>query len=99
MSDITSAGEMESRDATITGQIKRKRIAPGSKSDRIGVVLEDDSGQPFVLRRVGGHPFHDKVLERLVGKQITGPGLVSGQYFMLNRWTVKGGRGASSRAK
>jgi hypothetical protein len=80
---------MEPRDTTITGTVVRKRIAPGSKSDHIGVVLRDDKGQHYVLRRVGGHAFRDAALERLVGKTITGNGFVSGRTFIMSDWIVK----------
>jgi hypothetical protein len=79
---------MEPGTATITGTVSRRRIAAGSKSDRIGVVLQDETGQTYALRRAGGNPFSDAALDKLVGKTITGTGVVSGRSFIMNRWEV-----------
>lgn len=83
-----SAAEMATQNAKITGKVSRRRIAPGSKSERVGVVLQDDAGRSYVLRRAGGHPFYDKALDRLVGKTITATGLVSGRSFIMDDWDV-----------
>lgn len=80
---------MVAEDATITGKVLRERIAPGSKGDRVGVVLQDDAGRIYTLRRAGGNPFRDGVLDKLVGKTITGIGLVSGRSFIMDSWTVE----------
>lgn len=80
---------MESERATITGKISRRRIAPGSKSDRVGVVLDDGAGHVYALRRAGGNPFSDAVLDKLAGKTITGTGIVSGRSFILDSWRVE----------
>jgi hypothetical protein len=65
------------------------RIAPGSKSDRLGVVLRTNHGAEYVLRRLGGNTFNDEILEPLVGSTITGRGIVSGQTFIMKDWIVK----------
>ena len=36
---------METDRVTISGDVKRQRIAAGSKSDRVGVVLDDGQGR------------------------------------------------------
>ena len=82
---------MQPHKQKITGTVTRTRIAPGSKSDHVGVVLRTRSGDEYVLRRAGGNPFRDEVLEDLVGKTITGSGLVSGQTLIMNDWVVKDG--------
>jgi len=74
---------------TISGKVLRRRIAPGSKSERVGVVLRDRGGEVYVLRRAGGHAFRDAALTRLVGKTITGTGLVSGRSFIMDDWTIE----------
>ena len=78
---------MTTAAANLTGKVARALIAPGSKSEREGVVLHADDGARYVLRRAGGHPFHDRALDRLVGKTITASGLVSGQTFIMDEWT------------
>ena len=67
----------------ITGIVSQKRIAPGSKSDRHGVVLRTTNGDELILRRAGGNAFRDEALESLVGTTITGTGTVAGQTFIL----------------
>ncbi len=81
----------------ITGIVSHDLVAPGSKSERTAVVLRTRDGKQFVLRREGGNAFRDQVLEDLVGKTITGSGVVPsltgavpGQTFILKRWTVEG---------
>lgn len=81
-----SAVKVKQNMITFTGKVTRKRIAPRSKSDRIGVVLENEDGRWYVLRRAGGNPFRDRALDRLVGKMITATGLVSGRSFIMTDW-------------
>ena len=80
---------MQPRTRRLTGTVARTRIAPGSKSDHVGVVLRTDRGGEYVLRRSGGNPFRDEALEDLVGKKITGDGFVAGQTFIMKNWKVK----------
>ena len=79
---------METERATIVGDVRRQRIAAGSKSDRVGVVLDDGAGRIYALRRASGNPFSDAVLDGLVGKTISGTGIVSGGSFIMDGWTV-----------
>jgi hypothetical protein len=79
---------MDSKRATITGNVKRQRIAAGSKSDRVGVVLDDGQGRIYALRRAGGNPFSDAVMDGLVGKTITGTGIVADSHFIMDNWDV-----------
>lgn len=80
---------MEPQKQTITGMVTQTRIAPGSKSDHVGVVLRTSKGDEYVLRRAAGNPFRDEVLEQLVGKTITGRGLVTGSNFIMDDWQVQ----------
>jgi hypothetical protein len=77
---------MQAGYTQITGKVARTRIAPGSKSDRVGVVLRVDDGREYVLRRMGGNAFRDSALEALIGSTITAHGVVSGHTFVMNRW-------------
>jgi hypothetical protein len=79
---------MGTERVTISGNVKRQRIAAGSKSDRVGVVLDDGAGQTYALRRAGGNPFSDAAIDELVGKTITGTGIVADGHFIMDRWDV-----------
>jgi hypothetical protein len=80
---------MQSRIQRIDGTVTRARVAPGSKSDRTAVVLRTARGDQYILRRAEGNAFHDEALEALVGAEIAGTGIVAGQTFIMNDWTVK----------
>ncbi len=67
---------MADEQRRITGIVLHAPAATGSKSERVAVVLRTDAGEQHILRRRGGHAFRDQVLEALVGKAITGTGLV-----------------------
>jgi hypothetical protein len=73
----------------MTGTVTQTLIAPGSKSEHRGVVLRTPDGNELILRRAGGNAFRDEVLEALVGKQITGTGIVAGQTFIMQDWTLE----------
>jgi len=79
---------MAAQDRRLTGTVTRTRIAPGSKSDRVGVVLRTADGDEYVLRRVGGNAFRDEAIEALLGATITGTGLVTDHTFIMKDWTV-----------
>ncbi len=67
------------------GQVIKKPFARGSKSERSAVFLATAEGE-YVLRLKGGNPFHDEQLERLVGKQIWGEGVLTGYTLILSHW-------------
>ncbi len=68
------------------GTVTQTLVSPGSKSERQAVVLDTD-GQRYVLRRLGGNPFQDAVLESLVGKHLRAVGDVHGSNFILTDWS------------
>jgi hypothetical protein len=80
---------MKPRRRRITGTVARKLIAPGSKSEHVGVVLRTAGGDE--LRRRGGNAFRDEVLERLVGATITGLGIVTGRDYIMDEFTKENG--------
>ena len=80
---------MASQQRRITGAVTRVRVAPGSKSEHLAVVLRTPRGAEYVLRRRGGNAFQDDVLETLVGATITATGLVADNTFIVTDWTVK----------
>ena len=74
------------------GSVVRKRVAHGSKSDRLAVVMvTDDGSREYVLRRVGGNPFRDPELDRIVGHRLSCEGEVSGQTLILSRFRIEDG--------
>ena len=68
------------------GTVTQAVVSPGSKSERQAVVL-DTGGQRYVLRRRGGNPFRDAVLDGLVGKRLRAVGDVHGSNFILKEWS------------
>ena len=70
---------------TFEGRVIRKRMSPGSKSDRVAVVLETGN-ELLVLRRFGGNAFGDPELDRLVGHRIRGRGKRTGYTLILKSW-------------
>jgi hypothetical protein len=69
------------------GTVARRPVATGSKSEHEAVVLLTADG-PLKLRRPGGNPFRDDVLDRLVGHEIEGDGDLYAGQLVLTRWTV-----------
>jgi hypothetical protein len=74
----------------LAGEVIRKTIAPGSKSERAAVVLKTAQGTEYVLRRKGGNAFADAELDQLVGRHIRAEGLLHGYTFVLDRWHASG---------
>lgn len=72
---------------TFVGRVVRQLVAKGSKSERSAVQLVTAAGS-FILRRPGGNPFRDPVLEGLVGKQIEGQGRRKGYTIYLDSWSI-----------
>ena len=72
------------RGTELEGIVERRRVARGSKSDHVAVVVRTDTGV-FTLRRRGGHAFRDPALERLVGRRMKGEGSVHGTTFIADR--------------
>ena len=71
------------------GSVVRKRVAPGSKSDRSAVVMISDAdSREYVLRRLGGNPFQDPELDELVGHHLLCEGDLSGQTLILRRYQI-----------
>lgn len=67
------------------GKVARERFGAGSKSEHEAVVLLTPGG-PLKLRRVGGNPFRDLELEKLVGQEITCDGEVHAGQLLMSRW-------------
>ena len=72
---------------TLTGVVTDKRAALNSKSERLAFCLKTDDSEP-TLRRIGGHPFVDAVLQGLLGKTITADGRIDTNMntFFMASW-------------
>jgi hypothetical protein len=70
----------------LNGEVRRKQVAIGSKSERPAVVLRTQDGE-YVLRIIGGNAFHDERLEALVGKRIRAEGELHGTTFLMRTWS------------
>lgn len=64
------------------GQVVKKPLGVGSKSERQAVALETAEGT-YVLRFSGGHPLQDPRLDALVGKQIRCSGELHGYTLII----------------
>ena len=71
----------------LTGKVIQKKFAPGSKSEHDAIYIETDHGD-FQLRRLGGNPFSDPELIKLVGKKITATGVLNEKLFIANTLKV-----------
>ena len=69
----------------ISGRVTKHLASKGSKSERQAVFLETDEGS-FVLRRRGGNPFVDPVLDQLVGKTIHCKGILTEHTYIISEW-------------
>jgi len=80
---------MAAKTKRISGNVARRSIAPGSKSEHVGVILRAQDGSEYVLRRMGGNAFRDSTLEDLIGETITAEGFVTGNTFIMTEWVTK----------
>jgi hypothetical protein len=69
-----------------TGRVVRETIAKGSKSEHRAVLL-DTGKEKYILRRPGENPFRDTALDKLVGKDISATGTVSGSTLFISDWS------------
>ena len=72
----------------ISGRVIKEVVAKGSKSEHSAVLL-DTGKKKYVLRRVGGNPFRDPALDKLVGKDISAVGNVTGYTLLMSDWSEK----------
>jgi hypothetical protein len=68
-----------------SGSVIKETVGKGSKSEHDAVMLETAKGR-FLLRRQGGNPFYDRELDQLVGKRISGTGVVTGTTLIMSEW-------------
>jgi hypothetical protein len=68
-----------------SGSVVKKMFGKGSKSEREGIFLVTDQGE-YLLRRQGGNPFRDPVLEELAGSKITCEGKIYDYTLIITSW-------------
>lgn len=73
--------------AMFVGKVTKKIFGKGTKSEYEALYLETADGQ-YVLRRQGGNPFFDPVLQELLGKRVSCKGFVEDYVLMISEWTV-----------
>jgi len=73
--------------AEFVGRVTRRKFGAGSKSEHEAVYLNTDRGS-FVLRRAGGNPFSDSVIESLVGKRIRCRGEAFDYFIVMTEWSI-----------
>ncbi len=69
----------------LTGKVVRRRVNPGSKSERATLVLVAGA-EELVLRRSDGPSYGDAALDALEGKSIEAEGERAGSTFVMKRW-------------
>lgn len=74
------------KEMQLSGKVVLKKIAKGSKSERVAVVLQCGEKE-YLLRKWGGNPFRDTSLEMLAEKHITASGLLDRNLFLVK--TIK----------
>jgi len=73
--------------AEFKGQVVKRPFAMGSKSEREALFLET-KGDRYLLRQMGGNPYQDPELEKLVGKTIKAVGEIDDYMLLLSDWKV-----------
>lgn len=68
----------------LSGRVERQRLAAGTKSDHMGMVLLTPEGGRHVLRLRGGNPFKEPALEALAGRTVTLCGQLRENFFLLD---------------
>ena len=68
----------------LIGRVERQRLAAGTKSDHMGMVLLTPEGDRHVLRLRGGNPFKEPALEALNGRTVTLCGQLRENFFLLD---------------
>jgi hypothetical protein len=70
------------------GKVVKRPFAVGSKSERDAIMIITATGD-YVLRRKGGNPFQDPSLNLLIGKTISGEGILHGYTLIMSKCWVE----------
>ena len=68
-----------------SGKIVKRVYGTGSKSHHDAILLVTQDGE-YKLRRAGGNPFKDTVLEKLVGMSVECIGTEIGSTLVIESW-------------
>ena len=85
MTDSDGAAAGDVGVDVVEGEVVRRLVGAGSKSEREAVVL-DTPERSYLLRRREGNPFADSVLDQLVGQRLRLVGTVLDTTFVIDRW-------------
>ena len=77
----------DKKDISLKGNVVKKPFGTGSKSEHEAICIETKSGDSYKLKRMGGNPFSDPVLQKLVGKTIEANGIIDDYVFIAK--TIK----------
>ena len=86
---MTDNGEATGDDV-VEGEVVRRLVGAGSKSEREAIMLDTPEGS-YLLRRRQGNPFADPVLDQLVGQRLRLVGTVLDTTFVIDRWEPSNG--------
>lgn len=70
-------------ETELTGTVVEKCFGEGSKSEHTAIYLQTDDGD-FQLRRLGGNPFSDPELKKLVGEKVCAVGRLAQALFVAS---------------
>lgn len=73
-------------DKNYSGKVVKRTFGESSKSHHEGVFLVTENEDEYKLRRAGGNPFKDAVLEGLVGMTIALEGTEMGATLVMESW-------------
>lgn len=80
---------MKQIEKTLKGTVIKQSYALGSKSEHNAVCIQDTDGRSYRLRLLGGEPFSDPQIEKLVGKSISARGqIVHGNTMIVKHWKL-----------
>jgi len=71
---------------TLEGEVLKGAFGEGSKSEHQAIYLVIDEDTRYKLRRKGGNPFQDDVLEALEGRYISASGIIHNNHFIIESY-------------
>ena len=78
----------DERSRELTGRLVRDVVAPGSKSERVALLLETDDGDVLVVRRRGEPSYGpDAALDPLAGHRVRLVGSERAGTLLVDEWT------------
>ena len=73
--------QAENSEVELTGTVVEKAFGTGSKSEHKAVFLHTDECD-YQLRRLGGNPFSDPELKKLIGEKVVATGRITQSLFV-----------------